>query len=69
MGARRTTVTLRAGAMAVVVREQLSGESVSGTICRLIEGAGSYLNAQRTAGLVEPLPKPPKRKRGEGART
>lgn len=68
MGARRTTVTLRAGAMAVVVREQLPGESVSSAICRLIEAAGGALNAQRTAGLVEPL-KPVKRKRGEGART
>lgn len=47
MGVRRTTVTLRAGAWAVVEREALPGESVSGTVCRLIEAAGY----QRALGL------------------
>lgn len=47
-------MTLRAGAWAVVEREALPGESVSGTVCRLIEAAGY----QR--GLEAPKPETPK---------
>lgn len=59
MGVRRTTVTLRAGAWSVVEREALPGESVSGTVCRLIEAAG-YQKAAYQRGLEAPKPETPK---------
>jgi len=67
MGVRRTTVTLRAGAWSVVEREALPGESVSGTVCRLIEAAGY----QRALGLGAPKgdaqPHKPRRRRATKA--
>lgn len=56
-------MTLRAGAWAVVEREALPGESVSGTVCRLIEAAG-YQKAAYQRGLEAPeTPKPKPRRR------